>query len=151
AAFETVRLLVLTGGEATIREDLPRLIEYARHKGIYDIVLQSNGRELKRLTYLKELARCGLRSVLLSLHGPDSSTHDSITRSVGSFQEAIEALSNLHAIGIPVTVNAVMCRDNYNTLEALVQLVSTMVQGAGTIRFSYPIIEGGAFDNRDSI
>jgi MoaA/NifB/PqqE/SkfB family radical SAM enzyme len=150
AAFETVRTLVLTGGEATIRDDLPSLIQYARNKGFNEIALQTNGRALKNPTYVKHLEVSGLNSLLISLHGPNGSVHDSITGVQGSFEETIEALRNLRSSRILVTVNIVVCRANLETLAAIAKVVAEATIG-GCVRFSYPIIEGAAFDNLDSI
>src|SRR5262249_8074072 len=93
--FGSLKLLVFTGGEATIREDLPFLIDYARQRKCAQISLQTNGRKLRDKEYLKQLLHSGLDSVLLSLHGATSETHDGISDIPGSFREALEALDNL--------------------------------------------------------
>lgn len=149
--FGTVQVLVFTGGEATIREDLPQLIDYARRKGFLHIGLQTNGRELGDRECAKRLIEFGLDSVLLSLHGATSEVHDHITGIPGSIREALEALTHLSALHIRITTNTVICRDNYRELPDIPRCLSSVVSPGATLRFSYPIVEGAAYDNVDSL
>jgi sulfatase maturation enzyme AslB (radical SAM superfamily) len=149
--FGTVGVLVFTGGEVTIREDFPLLMDYARQRGFLQISLQTNGRELRDGRCLERLIESGLDSVLLSLHGATSETHDRVSGAAGSFHEALEALANLSALRVSVTTNTVICRDNYHELVNIPRRVSSVFGAGATLRFSYPIVEGAAFDNADSL
>lgn len=151
AEIGTTRMLVFSGGEATLRDDLVELFEYAKRSGFSDLALDTNGRELKKIDMVAELAAVGLNRVLLSLHGPNSEIHDRITASSGSFKDALEGLRNLRSFSIEPTVNIVICRDNYKHLSEVVFLLGTIFGGSGSLRFSYPIIEGAAFDNVDKV
>lgn len=151
ANFGTVQVVVFTGGEATIRDDLPHLIEYARRRGFSHISLQTNGRELRDIAHTNRLVESGLESVLLSLHGATSEVHDGITGVVGSFQEALEALAHLSALHIRVTTNTVICRANCRELPEIPRRISSALNTGATLRFSYPIVEGAAYDNVDSL
>ena len=147
ADIGTVETLVFSGGEATIRQDLIPLFAYANQVGFSDIGLQTNGRKLKDFKLVKKLVDLGLKRVLLSLHGSNEKIHDAITGAPGSFVEALEGLRNLRLFSIEPTVNIVMCQENYEHLTEIVVLLGEIFDGYGRLRFSYPIVEGAAFDN----
>ncbi|MFH1402819.1 MAG: radical SAM protein [Candidatus Altiarchaeota archaeon] len=56
--------VILSGGEPTLRDDLPEIIKVVRERG-YMIVLATNGMRLSR-EYVEDLKSCGLGMVMLS-------------------------------------------------------------------------------------
>lgn len=63
-------LLQLSGGEPTLRDDLPELIVYAREQGLKYIQLNSNGLRLAQdEEYVKRLAEAGLSFVFMQFDG----------------------------------------------------------------------------------
>ncbi|WP_020644868.1 radical SAM protein [Amycolatopsis balhimycina] len=144
AGLETV---VFTGGEPTIRKDLPELVRHASGNGFKVVGLQTNGHRLAEPAYLDEILDAGVATVLLSLHGVRSETHDGIARRKGSFALALEALRAMSDRGkCLVSVNFVVCRENAHEAESLPDLVHG-VAPAAEIRYSFPIVEGAAYDN----
>lgn len=151
ADIDSIKTLLFTGGEPTIRSDLISLFSYANQVGFQDIELQTNGREFKNINLVKKLVKYGLRRVLLSLHGPNERVHDSISSMPGSFKESIRGLQNLIQYSVEPVINTVVCRANYDTLVDIVQSVDSLMDCHRKIRFSYPIIEGAAFDHVDDV
>ncbi len=151
AEIGTVTTLVFSGGEPAIRSDLVSLFSYAKRTGFPQMELQTNGRELGKTDLVERLMEHGLRAVLLSLHGPSEMIHDGITRNPGSFTEALAGLRTLAMPDIALTVNIVMCQANYTYLADTVTLLSATLSRRGRVRFSYPIVEGAAFDNVDGV
>lgn len=151
AQIDTIKVLVFSGGEPTIRKDLLSLFEYANQAGFFDIALHTNGRELKNYNLIEKLIKLGLKRVLISLHGHNEEIHDQITDSPGSFLEALEGLRNLKLLSINPTINIVMCQENFKHLTEIVKLLGKNLNGLGGIRFSYPIVEGGAFENIERV
>jgi sulfatase maturation enzyme AslB (radical SAM superfamily) len=151
ARIQTIEKLIFSGGEAKIRHDLERLFAYAGAAGFSDLGLQTNGRELRTRERVEKLAAHGLRRVLLSLHGHTAELHDCITGAKGAFLEVVQALRNLREFRIDVTVNVVVCRDNYQHLNDIVLLASQTLSNRGGLRLSYPIVEGAAFDNVERV
>jgi len=76
-----------SGGEPTIRNDFPELIEYASHLGFRTICVITNGTRIGDINYLKRLVDAGLNEVLLSVHGHDQKTHDFLVSSKGAFEK----------------------------------------------------------------
>jgi pyruvate-formate lyase-activating enzyme len=149
AEINSIKVLLFSGGEPTIRRDLLSLFEYANQAGFLDIALHTNGRELKDHWLVERMVELGLKRVLLSLHGQNAEVHDKITNSPNSFSEVLEGLRNLRAFSIEPTINTVMCQDNYRQLSEIVKFLSETLGRRGRIRFSYPIIEGAALENID--
>ena len=66
----------LSGGEPTVRNDLPAIITLGKSKGFSFIQLNTNGLRLAaEPTYARELKDAGLSSVFLQFDGLDRATH----------------------------------------------------------------------------
>ncbi len=122
------RAVVLSGGEPTIREDLPTLFRFIRRAGL-GLGLVSNGRRLAEPALRAELLDHGLEYVQISLHGSRPEVHDGLCR-VRSFDQAVAAIAGLAEVtGVELGVTTVACRPNLGDLEATVALVSHLLAG----------------------
>lgn len=130
--------LVISGGEPTLQPRLLEIVHIAREVGYKQIQLQSNGRRLSQMSYLRQLVNEGVTEFGLSLHGPNADIHDKITGRSGSFKQTIRAIENIRLLfgaNHPTAVNCVIVPEN---VEHLGQLASLLAQyGVGTIKFSY--------------
>jgi pyruvate-formate lyase-activating enzyme len=61
-----LRRLMFVGGEPTVWDDLPALIEHARARGLDDVFIATNGLKLADPRYLQRLLDAGLTGVELS-------------------------------------------------------------------------------------
>ena len=151
SCIKSVETLVFSGGEATIRKNLPQLFRYAKTLGFKNIALQTNGRTLSRPAALDELLDAGLTAILLSLHGATPVVHDNITKTKDGFIHAVAALHLLCEREIATTVNTVVCRENIAELPHFPEAFESRGIKFSNWRISYPIIEGAAFDNRSTL
>lgn len=105
-----------TGGEPTLREDLPELIAHARKVGLR-VNLITNGNVCDE-KLVKELKNAGLNSVQVSLEGTTAQVHDSITQVKGSFDKSIQALKLFQQADITAhcntTINGLNLEDVIN-------------------------------------
>lgn len=112
-------IVTFTGGEPTLRRDLPELLQYAQEKGIVTGLI-TNGRKLKEREYVKKLVNAGLDFVQITLESHDSMIHDSITCTKGSWQETVEAVKNVIPTQIYATTNTTLNKHNAsNFLETI--------------------------------
>ncbi len=105
--------LTITGGEATLRDDIGKIINSAIENSM-NVQLQSNGQiDEKTLEIL-----CDFKnkfSVEISLLG-DQEKNDAITGRKGSFEKAINTIEKLSNSSIKVSVNTVVMQQNYDSL-----------------------------------
>ncbi len=114
--------VVFTGGEPTLRDDLPDLIAYAEESGLVT-GLNTNGRRLSDRDYTERLREAGLDHVQITLESADPSLHDALTRSE-SFHETLAGLRACRDAGIYCLTNTTLTRVNAPGIEALVDLVA---------------------------
>ncbi len=106
-----VFILTFTGGEPTIREDLPELLLYAQNKGMVTGLI-SNGRKLKDKAYVTELEKSGLDFVQITLESHKPSVHDLMTKSEGSWKETVVGIKNTVKSQIYVSTNTTLSKHN---------------------------------------
>lgn len=136
------KTVVFSGGEITLRRELSTWVERARERGATRIVIQTNGRMLAYPKLVKRLLRAGGDVFAVALHGHTAVLHDWLTRSEGSFDQAIKGLENLRSAGAVILVNCVMTRSNYRHMPQIVQLAGRY--GVAAVRFIWPRPEGDA-------
>ena len=107
-----------TGGEPTIRRDLPELLSFARDLGYRDICIISNGQMLANHSYVEHLAKSGLNDVLLSIHGLNE-TYERLTQVRGSFKKITQAADNVNALGIKLRTNTTVVKPNFKELPEI--------------------------------
>ena len=119
-----------TGGEPTIRAELPDLIKLARQLGFGYISLITNGIRLARSSYAEELVAAGLNDVLISIHGATPETHDRHTAIPGSFRKALTAFENLRALGVRCRATCTVTARNLAEIEDILALFLSLKASA---------------------
>jgi len=106
-----VFILTFTGGEPTLHEDLPELLEYAQNKGIVTGLI-SNGRRLKDEKYVDTLEKAGLDFVQITLESHLPRVHDVMTNSEGSWKDTVKGIKNVVKSEIYVSTNTTLSKHN---------------------------------------
>ncbi|MBN8610758.1 MAG: radical SAM protein [Deltaproteobacteria bacterium] len=114
-------MVVLSGGEPTIRPELVRWAEHVSSLGM-GFGLVTNGRMLRYRDLVDRLVQHRLEYVYLSLHGGTPKTHNLMVRS-DAFDETFEGLRNCSGRGIDLSVNCVITKHNVDRLNELVDAV----------------------------
>lgn len=94
--------LQLSGGEPTMRDDLPEIVAYAKEKGAKYVQLNSNGLRLAEdEQYVKRLAEAGLSFVFMQFDGTNDDIYIKL-RGLPLFTEKKQAIANCakHHIGV---------------------------------------------------
>ncbi|MBC7264696.1 MAG: radical SAM protein [Chloroflexi bacterium] len=112
-----------TGGEPTLRADLPELVRYAKAKGMR-VNLITNGLRCSQPAYVAALAEAGLDSAQVSLEGGSAEIHDAVVRHPGAFEKTTRAVKELRAAGIHTHTNTTICGGNRNHLLELVDYIA---------------------------
>jgi len=106
-----VFIFTFTGGEPTLREDLPELLFYAQNKGIVTGLI-TNGRRLKDRVYVETLEKTGLDFVQVTLESHKPKIHDLITATEGSWKETVAGIKNIIPTPIYATTNTTLSKYN---------------------------------------
>lgn len=113
--------IVLTGGEPTLRRDLPSLVAFA-HASNVRVALETNATTITEAS-ARELQAQGLDVALVNLAG-DGPWLDEITQDPGGFERTCAGIDQLLAQGIRVQVQAALVRSTaprFSRLAAFLQ------------------------------
>ncbi|MEM8790536.1 MAG: pyrroloquinoline quinone biosynthesis protein PqqE [Pseudomonadota bacterium] len=120
AADLGVLQLHLSGGEPASRRDLEEITTAAVEAGLYTNLITSGiGLTEPRLRQLDEI---GLDHIQLSLQGITAEMADRIGGYRGGFERKMKVAQWIGEIGFPLTLNAVMHRQNLDGLEQTIDL-----------------------------
>lgn len=133
-------MVVLSGGEATMRRELLRWAARTSARGM-DFGLVTNGRMLAYPELVEKLLKHRLAYVYMSLHGGTAKVHNALVRA-DAFEQTYAAVGNLAGRGLDFTVNTVITRAN---LEHLRGVVDALLPWPDVIvKFSMVQPKGGA-------
>ncbi len=131
--------VVFTGGEPTLRQDLPELIAHAEQNGQIT-GLNTNGRRLRDPNYVKTLVDAGLDHVQITLESHDANIHDRMVRTHGAWKQTVAGIRNALDTPLYVMTNTTMLRENSSSLAATLELLSEL--GVPTIGLNALIYAG---------
>jgi radical SAM protein with 4Fe4S-binding SPASM domain len=103
--------VVFTGGEPTLRTDLPELIAHAEANGQIT-GLNTNGRRLSDRRFIDALVAAGLDHVQITLESHDPAVHDRMVRLNGAWMQTVAGLRNALDTPLFVMTNTTMLQDN---------------------------------------
>jgi MoaA/NifB/PqqE/SkfB family radical SAM enzyme len=113
--------VIFTGGEVTLERKLFDFVAAARaSKAFEHLRVQTHGRRFANLDFARALVGAGVDEYLVSIHGGSAAVHDDITQRPGSYDELVEGLRNLRALGARVITNTVINARNVTSLGAVV-------------------------------
>jgi radical SAM protein with 4Fe4S-binding SPASM domain len=115
--------IIFTGGEPTLREDLPELIAHAEKNGQIT-GLNTNARHLSDAGYIEKLVAAGLDHVQITLESSDAEIHDRMVRAKGAFPQTVKGLKNALASPLYVMTNTTMLQINVHTIPATLDFLA---------------------------
>ncbi len=118
-------VVVIEGGEPTLRKDLGEIIDYCRRKGLY-VIMVTNG--------TREISQYDTDVIWISMEGTRE-VHDSI-RGEGNFQKSFDTIKRFHGEKHIITLTT-LSRKNLHNIEALVDTLSPHLDGMW-FSYAYP-------------
>ncbi len=131
--------IVFTGGEATLRNDLPELIKHAENNGQIT-GLNTNARRLIDMDYVHRLTDAGLDHVQITVESCVPEIHDEMMRAKGAFKQTITGLNNVLNTKLYVMTNTTMLRTNVHTIPDTLDFLADI--GVPTIGLNALIYSG---------
>jgi len=145
AAALGVLQIHFSGGEPMVRRDLEDLVGHARAAGLYSNLITSG--VLSSAGRLEALARGGLDHVQLSFQDAETGSAERIGHLHGAQAKKLAFARDAREAGLPLTVNAVVHRQNLDRLEAIIDLALSLE--AGRLEIAHVQYYGWALKNRD--
>src|SRR5258707_9835243 len=109
-----------SGGEPTARKDLVELVRHASDVGLYSNLITSA--VLLTRERLSALADAGLCHVQISFQGNEPAVADRVAGLKNAHDKKIEVARWTRELDLPLTVNAVMHRQNLHQLSNIIQM-----------------------------
>lgn len=147
AATLGVLQLHLSGGEPTARRDIVDLVATASSAGLYTNLITAG--VLLDAAKVAALAGAGLDHVQLSVQDAEPVSGDRIGGMAGGHAKKLEAARRVREAGLPLTLNAVVHRQNLGRLPALVALALEL--GAARLEVAHVQYYGWALANRAAL
>ena len=147
AAAMGVLQIHFSGGEPTVRKDLEEMVGRAEDLEVYTNLITS-GVLLDR-DRLERLAKRGLQHVQLSFQGAEMANGDRIGGFKGGHAKKLKIARTIGEIGLPLTINAVMHRQNMSELEAMIEMAVDF--GAKRLEVAHVQYYGWGLRNRAAL
>ncbi len=116
-----------TGGEPTLRRELPDFIAYARCRQMR-VNLITNGTRCARSDFVARLKQAGLNSAQVSLEAAEAEIHNRVVGNPRAFEQTVQGLKNLKAAGIHTHTNTTINQHNVNHLHPLIDFLADLGQ-----------------------
>ncbi|MEE9192852.1 MAG: heme b synthase [Candidatus Aerophobetes bacterium] len=117
-------ILILTGGEPTLRRDIYEIAEHASSKGLR-VVLSSNGININKES-TKRMKNAGIKRLSISLDGATSRTHDSFRGVKGAFEKAVRGAKEAKEADLDLQINTTITRLNLEEVPGILNLAARL-------------------------
>lgn len=113
-------VIILTGGEPLLRDDIFEIAAYGSRKGLR-MVVAPNGTLIDEAK-ARRLKACGIQRASISLDGATEESHDRFRGVEGAFGGAIRGIGYLKRAGLEFQVNTTVTQRNCWELPAILNL-----------------------------
>jgi AdoMet-dependent heme synthase len=113
-------IVILTGGEPMMRDDIWEIARYGSNLGL-KMVMAPCGALVTEETVARMKAS-GIERISLSIDGATAASHDDFRRVAGAFDMVLKAARVAKQHGMPFQVNTTITQHNVGELEAILKL-----------------------------
>jgi len=117
--------IIFTGGEPTLRTDLPELIAYAESLGQITGI-NTNGRRLKDPAYVQTLVDAGLDHVQITFESLEPAIHDQMQGVTGAWADTVTGIRNVVASSLYMMTNTTMLTTNQHTIPDTIDFLADL-------------------------
>lgn len=134
-------IVIITGGDAFERPDLPQLLSYGSGLGLHMALSPSVTPKLTRES-VRQMHAAGANSMSLSLDGADATTHDGFRGVPGVFDATLIAARWMREEGIRLQVNSTVTRDTVDQLSTMLTIMLDIDASLWSLFFLVPTGRG---------
>jgi heme b synthase len=113
-------VVILTGGEPLLREDIFELTAHGAGRG-HRMVMAVNG-TLLTPAIAARLKEAGIQRVSISIDGATAASHDALRAVPGAYEGALAGLAACREASLPFQINTTVTRANRGELPAIYEL-----------------------------
>jgi len=113
-------IIILTGGEPYLRDDIFEIASYGDQKGLR-MVLATNGTLVTDEIAVKTL-KSGIKRVSISIDGSNPDNHDAFRGVPGAFDGSMAGIEAFKRAGVEFQINTTITRLNLDQIEDIFQL-----------------------------
>ncbi len=117
-------IIILTGGEPLLRDDIFEIAAYGTAKGLR-MVMAPNG-TLVTEPIARRLIESGIKRISISLDGATPQSHDDFRKVDGAFEGAVNAMKIAKNVGLDFQVNTTITKTNLDQIPKIQQLAVKM-------------------------
>ena len=138
-------ILVFTGGDPLMREDIFDIAKYAVEKGVRVSMTPSATPNVTKEA-IQKAKEVGLSRWAFSIDGPTAEIHDHFRGTAGSYDLTMERIKYLHELEIPIQINTVISRYNVEYLDEMAKMVEELNCVLWSVFFLVPTGRGQVSD-----
>ncbi len=138
-------MLVFTGGDPLERPDVFNIAEYAIQKGVRVSMTPSATPNVTKEA-MQKAKDIGLARWAFSIDGHCKEVHDHFRGTEGSFDLTMNAIKYLHELDMPLQINTVISRYNYEYLDEMAEMVENLNCVLWSVFFLVPTGRGKESD-----
>lgn len=113
-------VIILTGGEPLLREDIFHVARHGSEKGLR-MVMAVNG-TLVDEAMAQEMQDSGIQRISVSIDGASAESHDRFRQVPGAFEGALRGIRCAKKVGLEFQINTTIIRQNSHELPAILDL-----------------------------
>jgi MoaA/NifB/PqqE/SkfB family radical SAM enzyme len=113
-------IIILTGGEPLLRDDIFEIAAHGTQKGLR-MVMAPNGTLINHENAMK-LKNAGIQRISVSVDGHNAKSHDRFRGVDGAFDRALEGIHHAKDVGLPFQINTTVTKQNLGTIEKIQSL-----------------------------
>jgi AdoMet-dependent heme synthase len=117
-------IIILTGGEPLLRDDIFDIARYGHEKGMR-MVMAPNG-TLVDQNMAQKMAASGIQRISVSLDGSTAESHDSFRGVQGAYAGALQGIRNAKDAGIEFQINTTITKTNLDQIPKILALAESL-------------------------
>ncbi|MFZ5632739.1 MAG: putative heme d1 biosynthesis radical SAM protein NirJ2 [Bacillota bacterium] len=134
------KIMIFSGGEPLMREDIHTLVEHAVKRGLRP-VFGTNGTLIDR-NKAERLKNSGAAAVGISLDSVDPGKHDLFRGFSGAWQKAVDGMTACRGAGLPFQIHTTVVDWNYDEIEEITDFAVKVGAVAHHVFFLVPTGRG---------
>jgi heme b synthase len=133
-------IIILTGGEPLMRNDIFDIAAYGNAKGMR-MVMSPNG-TLVTQEITEKMVASGIQRLSISLDGAGAESHDRFRGVEGAYDGALRGIRNAKAAGIEFQINTTITKTNLDQIPKILELAESLGAAAHHIFLLVPTGRG---------